>query len=324
MASIPTTSSGARWVAIRDEILVLVRSKPKPTHSRRPIRFGAWEYTDPHGVEEGHEARGLYLWALQSLEPGFVEDLLGEPFAAVEAIWRSRGWTDPPTERFPELDGDDRWDVISLLYGHSQDRSDGGVMAALDRWARRWGWPHEHRPSRTVGEWLIFSGLYTLVAWLLYPTVRQFSRISYFPGGPAGIDRPQTMQPYERTVAIEVSWYPVVEPIQDAEERLVAECRRAIRRDLQEVEAEAERRGMVRARVKRTGLDHFEWLVRYQLRGESYAEIARSVCKERQTVAEAIQKTAALIGLPLRLPDPTGPPRKLTPARIVRVEPRDR
>lgn len=56
--------------------------------------------------------------------------------------------------------------------------------------------------------------------------------------------------------------------------------------------------------------EHFEWLARYQVGGESYSKIADSCGSERLTVRDAIGRTADLIGLPLRARTKGGRPRK--------------
>ncbi len=320
MGSIAGAESGARWAAIKAEVQAWARSHPGWREHRRPIRFGAWEYTDPQGVEERHQAQFLYLTVLESLEPRVLEELLEEPFAALEATWRATGRDDPPAECEPTLGGGEKWDVMSLLVGHSWDRPDGGVVAALGRWSQRWG-PAAERPALDlVDDWFVCSGLYTLVAWLRHPLLRRVSRIMYVPGLLIGDARPARLEPYERTIAFDLSWFPVVESLQDAEERLLEECRRRIREDLRAVEADAERRGMVPSRVKRTGREHFEWLVRYQVRRESFAEIATEIGKTRQAVTEAVKETAALVDLTLRPAGQPGQPRKpWPPAHVVKV-----
>lgn len=59
-----------------------------------------------------------------------------------------------------------------------------------------------------------------------------------------------------------------------------------------------------RARAPRPLKDpfHFSWLVLYQVRGYSYARIARADRREAQTVREACVSLAAYLRLPLRRP----------------------
>lgn len=53
---------------------------------------------------------------------------------------------------------------------------------------------------------------------------------------------------------------------------------------------------------------HFEWTVRYQVLGETFAQVAEADDVERITVSRNVRRVAALIGLTLRPPD-TGDPR---------------
>lgn len=64
---------------------------------------------------------------------------------------------------------------------------------------------------------------------------------------------------------------------------------------------------------------HFEWTVRYQVLGESFAKIANADgIREARTVSEAVRSVAGLIGLTLREPDKGGRPRKAKPAQAAR------
>jgi len=53
---------------------------------------------------------------------------------------------------------------------------------------------------------------------------------------------------------------------------------------------------------------HYEWLARFQCKGERIADIAATVGEQRarSTVKDAIDDVAEIIGLPLRPPDPAG------------------
>ena len=55
---------------------------------------------------------------------------------------------------------------------------------------------------------------------------------------------------------------------------------------------------------------HFQWLARYQVGNESYNAIAKDVLKSHQGISNGVKRTAASIGLPLRLPHRGGRPRR--------------
>lgn len=64
--------------------------------------------------------------------------------------------------------------------------------------------------------------------------------------------------------------------------------------------------------TRKRELEHFEWLARYQVGGESYTKISHSCQAELHTVQEAIRRTADLISLPLRKQSKSGRPKKST------------
>jgi len=86
----------------------------------------------------------------------------------------------------------------------------------------------------------------------------------------------------------------------DVLERVV----RAIDHCCDKVEADALAAGLKRA-PRKTSVDHFVWLARYQVKGESFASIARNSSHKfqggRQTVRKAVTTLARLLELSLRL-----------------------
>lgn len=81
------------------------------------------------------------------------------------------------------------------------------------------------------------------------------------------------------------------------------------------------RRGLVPVPTKRCDSGdsperHFEWLARYQVKGDSYVKIAKDLPKAfratpQTTVRNAVTATAQLVSLTLRPPRRTGRPRKV-------------
>jgi hypothetical protein len=119
----------------------------------------------------------------------------------------------------------------------------------------------------------------------------------------------------------ECRYDPFTETKADAVRRLTGELTEAVRAEVDRIARESLTEGDAPTIVKTTGREHFEWLARYQVKGDSYAGIAHEACRSRQAVKLAIRETAELIGLVLRAPDPPGRPRKPT-ARIVKVKTR--
>jgi hypothetical protein len=102
----------------------------------------------------------------------------------------------------------------------------------------------------------------------------------------------------------------------EAEQRLRAAFEEELSAYLDRMEHLATTRGLVPVPQKR-GVEHFEWLVRYQVQGHSYQAIAREACRDRKTVADAVRETAALLQLSLRPPGHPGRPSKLLMSRPV-------
>lgn len=106
-----------------------------------------------------------------------------------------------------------------------------------------------------------------------------------------------------------MSWNGRVETRAAAEERMRRAAEEAIRAQLDAAEAQLAAEGAERTPTKTTGLDHFQWLVLYQVDGLSHRAIGDAVFRHRQAVRTAISDTAKLIGLPLRPPAAAGRPR---------------
>jgi hypothetical protein len=107
-----------------------------------------------------------------------------------------------------------------------------------------------------------------------------------------------------------MAWNPRFESRAAAEARMRAEAERAIKDHLDATKAQFAAAGAELTPTKTTGLEHFRWLVRYQVKRQSQRAIAKEVFRERQAVRTAITETAKLIGLPMRPAARPGRPRK--------------
>lgn len=107
----------------------------------------------------------------------------------------------------------------------------------------------------------------------------------------------------------ELTWDPLTEPRADAEKRLQTAINARLQRALDSIEAEFRERNVTTPSVKRR-IEHFDWLVRYQVRCESISAIARDVGKQRTTVRDAVRSTADLLGFTLREAGAGGRPTK--------------
>lgn len=103
------------------------------------------------------------------------------------------------------------------------------------------------------------------------------------------------------------SWNPLRENRTDARKRLMAKARKVIDTYLDEVAEIACRDGIGGMRERK----HLEWLVWYQVRGDSVNSMAKRAGRARATVQTALEETARFLGIPLRDPGPIGRPRKI-------------
>jgi hypothetical protein len=115
-------------------------------------------------------------------------------------------------------------------------------------------------------------------------------------------------------------WNPRFETRANAQAAIMQQCAREVRRQLDAAEAELKSAGALPTPLKSAGVEHFQWLARYQVNSEPYAAISRSAFRSRQAVMAAIQDTARLILLPLREPDRRGRPSKPKTPRTVIVK----
>lgn len=225
------------------------------------------------------------------------------------------------TKRARKLDDDiDRW-LAGFLKTYGQGFSEAWIDE-MRGWMAAWNLGDADHPElATIAFGLAAAGwgasergveltlhqMVGLAAWLARPLgpVRH-------PVDPSAARQPRIAQP--------PPWDRFREDRACYVERARAEFERQLTAQLDAIEAEAQAAGDEPTPIKRTGAEHFRWLVRYQVRGERFAHIARDVCRGTPTVKEAVQETAALLDLPLRAPDPPGRPRKTRAPRIVRVE----
>src|SRR5262249_427522 len=93
-------------------------------------------------------------------------------------------------------------------------------------------------------------------------------------------------------------WHPQTEPRHQAERRILVELQEQIRDYLARVEAAAKAQyRLVKSPIK-TQAEHFDWFVRYQMLGESLADIAATVPTAPPTVQRAINSIGRLLSGP--------------------------
>jgi len=317
------------WEAKRGELRRRLAAKPRRLTHHGPLLLAPGAYVEADRLSARLSARQVFLQIAGDVEPELLISLAGAPLDEYAAAWEANGGpatADPGSFAEPAL--------VTLCLAFLATLLD--TTGPTGAWARRWGFPVDFAPPAPdrAGErallrytaersWGLGMAGYTLHRWRAEPLPSPdqlrladiFASKANLAGEDLGLGGGITLPP--------AWWDPQGETRAAATARIMGELRRAVRGELRRIEAEAGVRAMPPP-AKRTGIEHLVWLARYQLRAESFAAIARDVGKERQSVTEAVKETAALIGLPLRTPNPPGrtrtAPRRA--ARIVRVEPR--
>jgi hypothetical protein len=188
-------------------------------------------------------------------------------------------------------------EAVQWFYS-ARDKSDPRVMPlALELGA----WMSTHN---LAADWILDSALRTLLAWRLGAEwLEAHELIALWPAwrGALGKD--------EQRLQIEGGWEPTIESRASARRRLLAHAKSEIDSFLENGIRLAQQRGFVRPAASRCPSEHLRWLVRYQVVGQTFTEIARDdghIDPEdsgRKAVAFGAKQAAALVGLPLREPD---------------------
>ncbi len=106
---------------------------------------------------------------------------------------------------------------------------------------------------------------------------------------------------------------PRTQTVGAAVQRLLPELEVRLRRALEHIAAEDRRLTGAMSPIAYRSARAFEWLVRYQVLGETKAGIARTDRKDRRHIVREIDRAAALIGLTLR--QSKGRPRRDSPTK---------
>lgn len=97
---------------------------------------------------------------------------------------------------------------------------------------------------------------------------------------------------------------PGIRELKGTSEKLLNE---SIDKHVRAVEAKIKKKGY-RPTPRKYDYTHFAWVIRYQIEAWTYSQVARYYNAERQTVEEAVKRTAALLGLTLHPSAPGGRP----------------
>jgi hypothetical protein len=192
----------------------------------------------------------------------------------------------------------------------------GELVDALHAWSAEW-----HMPSH--GFWWI--ALQTMFFWQQGPDLARRRRWGWC--------TPTEAQPYHGTLRVSFSanaWHPQTEPREVAKRRIMRELELLVERHLEDTRIDFvtpgiifSERGARSAPVKHVK-DHFDWFVRFQVKGESFGRISRSAAmgrvatqrRHRTVVQRAVDAVGTLLDgerwLSWRRPAPRGRPRSNT------------
>jgi len=151
-------------------------------------------------------------------------------------------------------------------------------------------------------EWFHDAALRTMLAWKVDPTFPPDTWLIHRPGWSGALSDEEMRFRFEAT------WEPTTESETSASTRIQHTCAEELKRFFAERKRMAKKRGFVDVPRPREQEQHLKFLVRYQVGGESYTDIARSLKHTdpaesgRKAVAEAVTAVAKRIGLPVRLP----------------------
>lgn len=284
------------------------------------VALGAGPYADIGQPSPAvYDARNLFFAAIERETPDVLASLrdgalgaYGDLFRHADDVWgehhHSSGvettphwpydWRPRPGQLYnPELvstlaaydvAGPWGWDRLEV-WGRLRPGLRPFRDALLD-WGARW---------RLDQDWCLRFAFRQVDAWYREPSAR-------WRDGERLIPRILTEEE-RRFDLILPGWDLTAERWADAEARLDAAYEEAKRAHRQRLTALVESLELAREPSKASP-EHYAWLARYHLRGESYNRIAAEH-HERKSVEDAVKRAAALIGLDLRPPSRAGRPR---------------
>jgi hypothetical protein len=224
----------------------------------------------------------LFRQFINQEAPDVLRELAGEPFDRICRV---------PVARLDRLYWDDNRGVSI-----DEPPDDGlllaGTTTTLRNWAERW-----HTPE--------------LASWGLRQIVEWRHRGQADPSRWAWATIEIVMRPKVEIAPFTFTYDPAKDD-QSYPDRIAEFARRTFEEELERYLAplrdewrrwEALQPKRPRPRRKYFADEHMRWLVRYQVLNESMSSIARSASCHRQTVADALEDCASLVGIELRLPN---------------------
>jgi hypothetical protein len=195
-----------------------------------------------------------------------------------------------------------RWSPDSVTWFYEARAAGQPDVVALADALLAWAETHNIQ-----SDWVYDAALRTMIAWQQDPA-RQDHSAGWF-----GLWPPwrSALSQEEQHFQLDLPnfWDPTMESATDARRRLRAIARRAVDDFIDRGVRLADERGFGEPKGGRVPSQHLRWLVRRQVVGQNFTEIARSDGHADpdgagyKTVSNGAHQAAELIGLPLRDPD---------------------
>ncbi len=253
----------------------------------KSVRLGYGELAAPgeHSLALW-DARGAFLWRVERLAGIVLEDLRKNVFPVYvpPAGWKAGEDVDPDTVARHKDFLMGRWSDVHQEIDSIADP----LRAKLHDWAAKYN---------LLDPWLLIVALGTLRKWSL-----GVANLSWHLPPPEPFSLPD--RAYEFTMDLP-GWDAQKMTRREAQEQIRGVFELKLKSFLNGVEKMAEELGMERIKEKRPrhGLDplrHFDWLVLFQVKGQTLANIADKKGIDEKTVAAGVRQAADQIGLTRR------------------------
>jgi hypothetical protein len=293
-----------------------------PWEGEQSPRLGFGQFVDAAGDIALMTGRQHFLDAVVAECPEVLESLRGKPFVLVhEFVKQLLDWAVEISRNSSALNPDVEETWTPVLQA---------TLTQLDPIINRW--TQDYHLGTPDQPWGARAFAWTLFRRAVLTNMRRplDDRLWDLPIGMDATDAsigiaaemPESLRDEVAIVFTDFTWNRRMETRSALERRLLGEIKRQLREQVDRYDQEAKQRGDVSTPAKPSGSQHFRWLARYQVKGESFTHIANEAGVSRQAVMAAITEAAAIINLPLRERDRRGRPRKRREPRIVKL--RDR
>jgi len=265
------------------------------------------------------EARCIFLWFIETRTPKVLKELHRRVFPIYQVLRleledlpeKIKHWRQKCGERvlIAKHERDLRWSTIKQAEGDFYPDL-LALKNALLRWAA--GFYLED-------DWVLDTAVDTLNLWHWVLNHQgeldgdtlcwDYPSEGFWPG------KPPVFEPSKKA-----GWKTLLETKTAYKKRIMEEIKQELEKYLDMVERQAEEAGITGKVKEKEALEHFEWLVKYQIKRYDYVDIAREYYKrdditsdssETKAVKQGIGRTAKFIGLTLR-PGKAGRPPKNT------------